>query len=103
MFPFQFPQHTKDNYENWCIRMKALLGSQDVWEIVEKGCEQPTNEEVLTAAQKDAFQKLRKKDQQALTLIHMCLDGIMFEKATTATTAKNAWGILQNPFRGKTR
>ncbi|KAK2970749.1 hypothetical protein RJ640_022728 [Escallonia rubra] len=31
MVPFQIPQFTKDNYENWCIHMKAILGSQNVW------------------------------------------------------------------------
>ncbi|KAJ0962957.1 hypothetical protein J5N97_028079 [Dioscorea zingiberensis] len=101
MFPFQFPKLTKKNYENWCIRMRALLGSKDVWEIVEKGCEQPVNEEALTASQKDAFQKARKKDQQALILIHMCLDQSMFEKVATTTSAKNVWEILQSSFRGK--
>ena len=25
---------TKTNYENWSIEMKALLGSQDAWEVV---------------------------------------------------------------------
>nr|XP_016461640.1 PREDICTED: F-box protein PP2-B10-like [Nicotiana tabacum] len=34
---FQYPRLTKDNYEKWCLRMKAILGSQDVWEIVDRG------------------------------------------------------------------
>ncbi|KAJ0981219.1 hypothetical protein J5N97_009474 [Dioscorea zingiberensis] len=101
MFPLQFPKLTKENYENWCIRIRALLGSQDVSEIAEKGCEQSVNEEALTAAQKDAFQKVRKKDQQALTLIHMCLDESMFEKVVSVTSTKNAWEILQSSFKGK--
>ena len=63
MFPFQFPKLTKENYDNWCIRMKALLGSQDVWEIVEKGFEQPESDEGLSQQQIDAMHKARKKDQ----------------------------------------
>ena len=80
--------------------MKALLGSQDVWEIVEKGFEQPESDEGLSQQQIDAMHKARKKDQQALTLIHMCLDENMFEKVSSARSAKEAWEVLQNSFKG---
>jgi hypothetical protein len=41
IFPLQYPRLTKDNYQTWCIRVKAWLGSQDVWETVEKDFEEP--------------------------------------------------------------
>nr|GEV13382.1 retrovirus-related Pol polyprotein from transposon TNT 1-94 [Tanacetum cinerariifolium] len=77
---FQFPRLTKDNYGSWCFRMKALLGSHDVWEIVEKGVEKVDDESSLSATQRVELQKARKKDQSAFTIICQCLDDAMFEK-----------------------
>ena len=79
---------TKDNYQTWCIRVKAWLGSQDVWETVEKGFEEPIDGAMLTSAQRKVVQKARRKDQLALTIIHQCLDNATFEIVDNATTAK---------------
>ena len=41
------------------------------------------------------MQKARRKDQLALTIIHQCLDNATFEIVDNATTAKQAWKVLQ--------
>ncbi|XP_019237319.1 PREDICTED: uncharacterized protein LOC109217517 [Nicotiana attenuata] len=52
---FQYPRLTKDNYEKWCLRMKAILGSQDAWEIVDRGYAKSDNEEALPQNEKDVL------------------------------------------------
>ncbi|XP_074373923.1 uncharacterized protein LOC141714294 [Apium graveolens] len=90
----------KDNYENWCIRMKAILGANDVWELVEKGLMVPEDKANLNQVQKDQLQAQRKKDQKAIMIIHQCLDDSMLQKVASATTSKNVWDILNSSFSG---
>ncbi|GKF68376.1 hypothetical protein Tco_0198055 [Tanacetum coccineum] len=46
--------------------MKALLGSHDVWELVEKGVEKVDDESSLSTAQRVELQKARKKDRKKI-------------------------------------
>ena len=100
IFTLQAPNFSKENYENWCIRMIALLRSQDAWEIVEKGYIKPGNESTLSQNQRNVLQASKKKDQMTLSFIHQALDEQTFEKIASATTSKQAWEILQNSYKG---
>ena len=68
MFSTQLPQFNGKNYDYWAITMRALFASQDLWEIVEDGFDEPTNENEfnrLTQAEKDLLKSNRKKDSKA--------------------------------------
>ncbi|CAB75469.1 copia-type reverse transcriptase-like protein [Arabidopsis thaliana] len=98
--PFQVPVLTKSNYDNWSLRMKAILGAHDVWEIVEKGFIEPENEGSLSQTQKDGLRDSRKRDKKALCLIYQGLDEDTFEKVVEATSAKEAWEKLRTSYKG---
>ncbi|XP_022860419.1 uncharacterized protein LOC111380967 [Olea europaea var. sylvestris] len=93
MIPFQVPKLSKEKLDNWCIRMKALLGAHDAWDIVENGYEAPTDLVALTKAQKDLLQSTKREDQKAVSIIHQALDEITFKKVSNATTTNQLWDM----------
>ncbi|KAK6137871.1 hypothetical protein DH2020_028379 [Rehmannia glutinosa] len=97
---FQVPMLNTSNYDNWSIKMKALLGAHEVWDIVEKGYVEPQDEATLSQTQKDNLKDSRKRDKKALYLIYQALDDDGFEKISSATTAKDAWEKLQTSHKG---
>ena len=94
------PRLTKTNYKNWSIQMKALLSSQDAWEVVEEGFEEPKD---TTAAQNKALKELRSKDKATLYMLLRAVDESGFEKIVSATTSKEAWDTLEKVFKGTDR
>jgi predicted AlkP superfamily phosphohydrolase/phosphomutase len=83
--------------------MKALLESQDAWEVVEEGFEEPTNTTGYTAAQNKVLKEARSKDKAALYMLFRAVDESGFEKIADATTSKEAWDILEKVFKGADR
>ena len=100
MVSFQVPTLKNDNYDNWSIKMKALLGAHDVWEVVEKGYTESEDESTLSQTQKDSLKDSRKRDKKALYLIYQALDDDGFEKISSAKSAKEAWNKLQTSCKG---
>ncbi|XP_020572407.1 uncharacterized protein LOC110019170 [Phalaenopsis equestris] len=101
MVSFQVPMLKESIYDNWSIKMKALLGAHDVWEVVEKSYDEPSDESILSTTQKDSLRDLRKRDKKALFLIYQALDEDGFEKISSATSAKLAWKKLEVSYKGE--
>ncbi|XP_078153550.1 uncharacterized protein LOC144548693 [Carex rostrata] len=99
----QLPRLTKLNYDNWSIQMRALLGAQDIWEVVEVGYEEPTANANQTANQIRALKETRMKDKTALSFLFQAVDELGFEKIAGAATSKEVWDILENLFKGANR
>ncbi|KAL5978466.1 hypothetical protein ACLOJK_029583, partial [Asimina triloba] len=66
------PKINKDNYDNWCIQMRALLGAQAVMDIVEDGYKEAPSKEGDTSKgerhTKDEFEDFVEKDLDILNL-----------------------------------
>ena len=83
--------------------MKALLGSQDAWEVVEDGFEESIDTTGYMMAQNKALKELQLKDKAALYMLFRAVDESSFEKIARATTSKEAWDTLEKVFKGTNR
>ncbi|XP_057485859.1 uncharacterized protein LOC130772138 [Actinidia eriantha] len=74
--------------------MKAYFGGEDVWDVIEKSTEG------IGATRDKQKHDAKVKDKRVLSFIYQGVDDANFEKIASATTAKEAWEILQNSFKG---
>lgn len=75
--------------------MQAILDFQDVLEVVTKGYDKLS--ENLDDVQ---VKEVKKKDYKALFILRQCVDATNYEKISRATTAKQAWDILEQSYAG---
>lgn len=97
------PKLSKDSYDNWCIQMRALLGAQDVMDIVEDEYQDVSSKEAeaLTLdAHKTILKADRKKDCKAKSIIYQGLDEATFEIIASTKTSKEIWDTLQKTYKG---
>ncbi|XP_078150749.1 uncharacterized protein LOC144546091 [Carex rostrata] len=87
------PLFKGDNYEFWSIKIRTLLKSQGLWELVETGA--PTADPTPT--------ETAKRDAKALFFIQQAVHDTIFSKIAAATNAKEAWTTLKTAFQGSTR
>ncbi|KAL6276733.1 hypothetical protein ACE6H2_020334 [Prunus campanulata] len=103
MSELRAPIFNGSNYDFWRIKMCTIFKSHRLWEIVEQGFETPVKKEgndALSAAQKLTLEENIAKDAKALGLIQNSVSDDIFPRIALQETAKDAWAILQNEFRG---
>ena len=61
------PYLTNINYKSWSIQMKALLGSQDIWDMVERGYEESGEGDTLMVQQREVLRDKKKKKIRMLS------------------------------------
>ena len=71
--------------------MKVLFESQDLWNIVENGVNEPNNQTDLTTQQITELKDNKKKDKKALFVIYQAVEETIFERISTSNTSKEAW------------
>ncbi|XP_048129012.1 uncharacterized protein LOC125312960 [Rhodamnia argentea] len=102
----QLPKLNGRNFNNWSLRMKVPFKSRDLWNLVESGYTEVADSEEFNALKKedkDLLVESRKKDQRALYEIFQAVEETIFEKISCAKTAKAAWDIPQNSYKGDDR
>ena len=98
------PKLTKAvNYDNWSLKMKALLGSQENWEVVEDGFDEPANPTGWSNGQLKVLKDARMKDKATLYILYQVVDESGFEKIAGAKSSKEAWDILEKAYKGDDR
>ena len=94
------PTFMGENYDYWCIKMKLFLKASALWEIVENGFEEKKTDVQYTEAQLKKISDDEMKDARALSHIINCVSDTIFPKIMRASTAKEAWSLLQEEFHG---
>eukprot|EP00253_Pinus_taeda_P035154 PITA_35154 len=99
----QIPQFNDKNYDYWAITMKALFSSQDIWDLVENGFQEPVDASAynaLSQQEKYLLRDNRKKDSKAMFYIFQAFHESIFQRVAAATKSKQAWDTLQTTYQG---
>ncbi|XP_019462986.1 PREDICTED: uncharacterized protein LOC109361916 [Lupinus angustifolius] len=78
--------------------MKAILGFQEIVEIVEDGYSDLTAE--ANEQQRLSYKENRRKDCKAMCLLHQCIDEAHFEKIAATKSSQEAWRIMEKCNKG---
>ncbi|CAL2225680.1 unnamed protein product [Prunus armeniaca] len=89
-----------ENYDFWSIKMKTYFMSQDLWDIVDSGFNNPENS---TVEQLRQLKKDQQKDAKALYALQQALHDMIFPIIMGATTAREAWNTLKEEFQGNAK
>ena len=83
------PIFSGEKYEWWSIKMKTLLRSQELRDLVEHGFV-----DILEPTIEEKERQTKKDDVKNLFMIQQAVHETVFSRIAAATTSKQAWSIL---------
>ncbi|XP_076952194.1 uncharacterized protein LOC143625847 [Bidens hawaiensis] len=91
--PSPIPMFKGEGYEYWSVRMKTILRSRDLWDLVTDGFDDK---------EKDSgkLKNSQKRDAHAMAIIQQAVHDQLFSRIAAASTAKETWEILKMEFQG---
>lgn len=96
----KIPKLNGNNYNHWSIHMNALFESEDLWNIIEDGVQEPTGNTKLKDRLAKELKENRRKDKKALLYMYQTVKEAIFERISFAASSKNAWDMLYKAYRG---
>ncbi|XP_014506258.1 uncharacterized protein LOC106766009 [Vigna radiata var. radiata] len=79
MIQSNLPIFDGKNFEDWCVKMDAILGFQEIDEVVKIGFKEPAKN--ATDEEKKAYKENRKLDCKAHMILHQCISATIFQKS----------------------
>ena len=97
------PVFDGENYDFWCVKMKTIFLSLDLWDLVANGFVEPESTTTLSGDESRLLKEKKQKDALALGKIQQAVSDTIFPRIMAAAKAKEAWDILQQEFQGSTK
>ena len=97
------PQFNGKNYDYWVITMKAIFSSQDIWDLVENGFQEPADTaayNALSQQEKDLLRENMKKDSKALFYIFQAVHESVFPMVAATTKSNQECDTVQIAYQG---
>ena len=76
--------------------MRTLFNSQDLWDMVENGIAETSDEDTRS-------RENQKRDAKALFFIQQAVEESIFSRIAAATSSNEAWTILKTEFQGSSK
>ena len=91
------------HYDHWSMLMENFLRSKEYWTVVVSVVAKPTEDVVLTDAQKTELEELKLKDLKAKNYIFQAIDRSILETILCKDIVKHIWDSMKKKYQGTTR
>lgn len=91
------------HYDHWSELMENLLRAKGLWNLVERGYNEPAVGTELSAAQQKQLDDIKMKDHQVKHLLFQAIDRVVFEQILDRKTSKIIWESMKKKFGGNER